>query len=300
MKRPASLLGLEITFDSDSSTSSLERRYNEVEEAAAKGLSWQSDGSDVDVASNGNDDDDEGLLRRAFFVDGELPPEAGPPQNGVDFLRHVRWESRRIPNTIVANDKVIESRRKPRQSSNGGRFAAAVKRSRIATECVNGAKPSAAWESHFLAWFGELRSSSSVEALAAERAKQKRMELELPAVNDACGWVEFCLERHPTAPCSVFNAMDNVRVSKAIEALSGEVLCKEPEREAVIHRWLFFLFVRVEQPLLAETAAGVRGVLKLCCEARSRVTEDECRLNPNRVGRLNILITICAKYFGQM
>ncbi len=34
---------------------------------------------------------DDELLPRAFAVDGELPPEAGPPTSGEDYLRRVRY-----------------------------------------------------------------------------------------------------------------------------------------------------------------------------------------------------------------
>ena len=36
-------------------------------------------------------DDDDELLPRAFAVTGELPPEAGPPTTGEDYLRRVRY-----------------------------------------------------------------------------------------------------------------------------------------------------------------------------------------------------------------
>lgn len=35
-------------------------------------------------------EDDDELLPRAFAVTGELPPEAGPPTTGEDYLRRVR------------------------------------------------------------------------------------------------------------------------------------------------------------------------------------------------------------------
>jgi len=35
--------------------------------------------------------DEEELLPRAFAVAGELGPEAGPPTNGLDYLRRVRY-----------------------------------------------------------------------------------------------------------------------------------------------------------------------------------------------------------------
>ncbi len=35
-------------------------------------------------------DDEDSLIPRAFDVQGELGPEAGPPTNGFDYLRRVR------------------------------------------------------------------------------------------------------------------------------------------------------------------------------------------------------------------
>jgi hypothetical protein len=42
------------------------------------------------------------LLPQAFAVDGEYDPTSGPPTNGIEYLRHVRWEASRLPNVNVA------------------------------------------------------------------------------------------------------------------------------------------------------------------------------------------------------
>lgn len=37
------------------------------------------------------EEDDDYIGPRAFRIDGEAGPEAGPPLDGFDYLRRVRW-----------------------------------------------------------------------------------------------------------------------------------------------------------------------------------------------------------------
>jgi hypothetical protein len=38
-----------------------------------------------------SDSDDDELMPKAFAVDGEMSPDEGPPTNGEDYLRRVRF-----------------------------------------------------------------------------------------------------------------------------------------------------------------------------------------------------------------
>lgn len=52
--------------------------------------------------SSEEESDDE-LMPKAFLVDGEMPLEDGPPTNGLEYLRRVRWEAKQSPKIVVSS-----------------------------------------------------------------------------------------------------------------------------------------------------------------------------------------------------
>ncbi|MFS8005985.1 hypothetical protein Hanom_Chr13g01243881 [Helianthus anomalus] len=42
------------------------------------------------------------IQRHALYVTGEPDFDSGPPQDGVEYLRRVRWEAKRIPKVMIA------------------------------------------------------------------------------------------------------------------------------------------------------------------------------------------------------
>lgn len=74
-------------------------------------------------------------------------------------------------------------------------------------------------------------------------------------------------------------------------------------------RWLFMLLARVDDVLDADTMSAVRHVLRVASQERCRLgaelasagvdlVSEEVHHN-NQLAQLNILITLCGKYFGQ-
>eukprot|EP00026_Physarum_polycephalum_P009225 Phypoly_transcript_09339.p1 GENE.Phypoly_transcript_09339~~Phypoly_transcript_09339.p1 ORF type:complete len:325 (+),score=70.47 Phypoly_transcript_09339:51-977(+) len=124
-------------------------------------------------------EDDDDLLPRAFAVTGELPPEAGPPTTGEDYLRRVRWEARRCPNVVVS---AIDPRKYDNRQT---QFAA------LPPPCPPapaGMAPHIQWETKFLAQFSDLRLS-----LNHAFAKPKpALSFNLPHHNDVRGWYLLC------------------------------------------------------------------------------------------------------------
>ncbi|EOA28928.1 hypothetical protein CARUB_v10025175mg, partial [Capsella rubella] len=49
-----------------------------------------------------DNEDYNSILRPAFAVDGEPDFDSGPPEDGLEYLRRVRWEAKQIPNVKVA------------------------------------------------------------------------------------------------------------------------------------------------------------------------------------------------------
>ncbi|KAL9302560.1 hypothetical protein AtEden1_Chr2g0264961 [Arabidopsis thaliana] len=62
-----------------------------------------------------DNDDYNSILRPAFAVDGEPDFDSGPPEDGIEYLRRVRWEAKRIPNVKVA--KVSGSKYREKEQS---------------------------------------------------------------------------------------------------------------------------------------------------------------------------------------
>nr|XP_043608759.1 uncharacterized protein LOC122580545 isoform X2 [Erigeron canadensis] len=113
-------------------------------------------GSDVDGSFGGEEDyyEDEdsdseyaSIQRPAFYVSGEPDFDSGPPQDGLEYLRRVRWETKHIPKVKVA--KVDKSVLNKEQT---------VYMPRIPDIAVcEHLMPSKEWENVFLADFSKLR-----------------------------------------------------------------------------------------------------------------------------------------------
>ncbi|KAM7258542.1 hypothetical protein ACFE04_014283 [Oxalis oulophora] len=96
-------------------------------------------------------DDDhhyDSIQRPALYVEGEPNFESGPPEDGLEYLRRVRWEAARVPKVKVA--KIDKSRLKNEQSVYMPQI------SEIAN-CPEHLLPLKQWEDQFLADFSSLR-----------------------------------------------------------------------------------------------------------------------------------------------
>ncbi|XP_043710487.1 uncharacterized protein LOC122659441 [Telopea speciosissima] len=99
-----------------------------------------------------SDSDYDNIQRRAFLVEGEPDFESGPPQDGLEYLRRVRWEAAHIPKVKVAkldrtkltNDQIVYMPKIP-----------------DIVKCPDHLLPMKQWEDAFLADFSELRMALS-------------------------------------------------------------------------------------------------------------------------------------------
>ncbi|KAF9679118.1 hypothetical protein SADUNF_Sadunf07G0106800 [Salix dunnii] len=95
-----------------------------------------------------SDDDYASIQRPAFTVEGEPDFDSGPPEDGLEYLRRVRWEAARIPKVKVA--ELDRSRVKKEQTVYMPQIPDIAK-------CPDYLLPSRQWEDAFLADFSELR-----------------------------------------------------------------------------------------------------------------------------------------------
>ncbi|XP_010057067.2 uncharacterized protein LOC104444959 [Eucalyptus grandis] len=273
---------------------------------------------DIDIIEEGgeedSDDSDEyfaNIQRPAFYVEGEPNFDAGPPEDGLEFLRRVRWEAAQIPNVKVA--KLDQSKFHKEQSA----YMPVIPE---IAECPEHLMPLKQWEDAFLADFSMLRRAlSSVEGTGAEISGKLQCLIEV---------TQECYVQHPKSDASEnFNDCQNAgEVDEAVISPSQKSLGSEKSEDPVLSTilgmdsvarvsmlrkrinsvedasllsrndclWLFALCAAVDTPLDANTCASLRSLLRKCASLRAQKAELD-----DEVIMLNILATICGRYFGQ-
>ncbi|KAI9094797.1 hypothetical protein K1719_026603 [Acacia pycnantha] len=99
-----------------------------------------------------SDSDYDSIQKPAFLVDGEPNFESGPPEDGWEYLRRVRWEAAQIPKVKVA--KLNRSKLNKEQS-------AYMPKIPDIAQCPEHLLPLKQWENAFLAEFSDLRAKLS-------------------------------------------------------------------------------------------------------------------------------------------
>ncbi|GAB2217914.1 hypothetical protein Droror1_Dr00001128 [Drosera rotundifolia] len=250
-----------------------------------------NDGDDGDYAMDefnedeSTDDEYECIKRPAFLVEGEPNFDSGPPEDGLEYLRRVRWEASQIPNVKVAK---LENKPKKEQTIYMPQIPDIEK-------CPEHLAPTKQWEDEFLADFSNLRLGLS--------------QLETPCVAETS---ELCLVLKPEKVPSVKAVVREVDVGHNEEPILSKVLGMDlatrvkmlMRRIALIEEatnlsrndclWLFAFCATVDIPLDADTAAALRGLLRKC----AKLLASKSKLDDEAV-MLNILATITGKFFGQ-
>ncbi|CDY14841.1 BnaC04g48380D [Brassica napus] len=224
-------------------------------------------------------DDYNSILKPAFAVDGEPDFESGPPEDGFEYLRRVRWEAKRVPNVKVA--KIDESKYITKEQS--------VYMPQIPEipKCPEHLLPLKEWEDSLLSDFSHLRSVLDETMPSNQSIEDVLMEI-------------FNKRLH-TVPDESFGGlvsdiqgMDSVtqvsRLKKRIVLVE-----KESRLERSDCKWVVALCASVETPLDGDTCACLRAFLRKCASLRALEVEDE-----QVIIMANMLITIAGRYFGQM
>ncbi|KAI4372760.1 hypothetical protein MLD38_010954 [Melastoma candidum] len=259
-----------------------------------------------------SEDDDEcyaSIQRPAFFVEGEPNFDAGPPEDGLEYLRRVRWEAAHIPDVKVAK---LDNRRLNKVQS--------VYMPEIPEipDCPAHLLPLKQWEDAFLADFSKLRLALSRIENDSQQISNNLQCLISSSDPDASKSGELKYEQ--ACPDNVGNSPS----PPVKESASSESSHETPPRLSVIHRmdsvargsmlrkrikkaaeattslsrneclWLFALCAVVDTPLDADTCAALRSLLRKCASLRAEKAEMD-----DEVVMLNILVTVAGKYFGQ-
>ncbi|XP_026389243.1 uncharacterized protein LOC113284059 isoform X2 [Papaver somniferum] len=223
-----------------------------------------------------SDDEYDSIKRPAFYVEGDPDFDSGPSEDGLEYLRRVRFEAAQIPDVKVV--KVDKSKLDKEQTKYMPEIPDIAK-------CPPHLQPSKEWENAFLADFSELR-----QALPHLEGSKTFQPMSVADVDDA----SRC-SRDPTV--SVILGMDDVA---RVSMLKGCINSFETKSSLCRNdcAWLFALFVAVGIPLNADTTASVRSLLRKC--ASLRAGKLEAGEDDDEVVMLNMLATICGRFFGQL
>ncbi|XP_026420070.1 uncharacterized protein LOC113316051 isoform X1 [Papaver somniferum] len=271
----ASIIGCSQIMELNMEECSLAEEYSQIMDNTVVVCDDHDDGSTY-YENEESDDEYDSIKRPAFYVEGDPDFDSGPPEDGLEYLRRVRYEAAQIPNVKVV--KVDKSKLDKEQTKYMPEIPDIAK-------CPPHLQPSKEWEDAFLADFSELR-----QALPHLEGSKTFQPMSVADVDDA----SRC-SRDPTV--SVILGLDDVaRVSMLKRCINSfetkSSLCRND------CAWLFALFVAVGIPLNADTTASVRSLLRKC--ASLRAGKLEAGEDDDEVVMLNMLATICGRFFGQL
>ncbi|KAG8369531.1 hypothetical protein BUALT_Bualt14G0023200 [Buddleja alternifolia] len=260
------------------------------------------------------DEDYSSIQRPAFLVTGEPDFDSGPPQDGLEYLRRVRWETARIPKVTVAKVNKMKE-----QSLYMPQIPGIMK-------CPDNLLPLKQWEDSFLADFAELRlvfsqldlQNSSAETPTKVQCinKESIMGQMLKSIvfekfnsttsdNDSSPSEASsdAKAKHSQESSSLINDCPTLSTILKMEAAARNSMLKKRirsiENMSTLARndclWLFALCVAVDCPLDADTSAALRSLLRKCACLRAAKTDVD-----DQVVVLNIFVTISGRYFGQL
>ncbi|XP_038989669.1 uncharacterized protein LOC120113061 [Phoenix dactylifera] len=223
-------------------------------------------------------DEYQSIQKPAFLVEGEPDFDSGPPLDGFEYLRRVRWEAAQIPKVKVAklNLSKVNSEQTPYMP----------KIPEIA-KCPLNLLPLKDWEDAFLANFSEIRQAFSLLENSSDQVSARKSS------DNYCKQTDRAEQPKCIPTVSVIRGMDAVSRAATLRNYISML-----ESASILSRddclWLFALCVAVDVPLGAETSAALRCLLRKCSSLLARKSEPD-----DEAAMLNILITITGKYFGQ-
>ncbi|GAV69935.1 LOW QUALITY PROTEIN: SIP1 domain-containing protein [Cephalotus follicularis] len=218
------------------------------------------------------------------MVEGEPNFDSGPPEDGLEFLRRVRWEAARIPKVKVA--KFDRSKLNEEQSVYMPQIPDIA-------SCPEHLLPLKQWEDAFLADFSELRlpidnNESSIERPSLVNAEDHKtsasnLSLRTSVIDISCN--------NPTLS-AVLGLSSVSRVSLLRKFISSLETMSLSRSDCA---WLFALCAAVDTPLDADASAALWSQLRWCASLRVEKSEID-----DEVILLNILATISGQYFGRL
>lgn len=244
-----------------------------------------------------SDEDYSSIQKPAFLVTGEPDFDSGPPQDGLEYLRRVRWEASHFPEVTIA--KIEKSKFGIEQTIYMPQIPEIM-------DCPENLLPIKQWEDCFLAYFAELRLGFSQLDLQGCNAENS---IEFQSViseyfNSLLSGYDSCKSEASSSPPAPEEPNATSDFSSILEMESAARTSMLKKRISLIEKissltrndclWLFALCVAVDSPLDADTSASLRSLLRKCASLRAGKANAD-----DEVVMLNILATISGRYFGQ-
>ncbi|CAH8355798.1 unnamed protein product [Eruca vesicaria subsp. sativa] len=277
-------------------------------------LTLEEEGEEEEYSED--NDDYNSILKPAFAVEGEPDFESGPPEDGFEYLRrvryvfvslsfhlsvylhllaymvklfpHFRWEAKRVPNVKVA--KIDESKYITKEQS--------VYMPQIPEipKCPEHLLPLKEWEDSLLSDFSDLRLALSLDAneCCGDETMPSSQSIEYMLMGIFSTRLNTVTDESFGVVVSEIQGMDSVtRVSRLKKRIC--LVEKESGLQSSDCIWVVALCASVDTPLDGDTCACLRAILRKCASLRASEVEDE-----QVIIMANMLITIAGRYFGQM
>lgn len=261
-----------------------------------------------------SDKDSGSIQRPAFFVTGEPDFESGPPEDGFEYLRRVRWETSQVPKVKIAK---LERSKLKEQTVYMPKIPEIAK-------CPEHLLPNKQWEDAFLADFSELRlvlsrlDDSGTEVPGKLQLFPKEENI-MKLLENNINVVQEDFENITTAegstnsetpdpktqnlkPSGFAQSSPTLSAIMKMDCLGRVSMLRKRislfENADALSRndcvWLFALCAAVDTPLDADMSASVRSLLRKIASLRAEKVDMD-----DEVVMLNILATIAGRYFGQ-
>ncbi|KAL3360237.1 hypothetical protein AABB24_016641 [Solanum stoloniferum] len=279
------------------------------------GISYEGE-NNVYEESDDSDDDYSSIQRPAFRVTGKPDFDSGPPEDGLEYLRRVRWEALRLPKVKVA--AVQGSKLNKEQTSYMPQIPDIA-------SCLEHLLPLKKWEEAFLADFSGLRlalsrleanigtcsqlhSSTFVDQPLSSDQLPENIVLdkfdglmsgeEESSLSDAGDdpALENSIPKSSPANSPTLSVILGMDAVARVSMLRKQITAVQSLRALTMDDclWLFALCAAVDTPVDADTCAALRSLLRKCANLRA----DKSKID-DEVIMLNMLVTICGRYFGQ-
>ncbi|XP_073153486.1 uncharacterized protein [Henckelia pumila] len=237
----------------------------------------RSSGAEEEYSSVYSSDEDYSSIQKpAFLVTGEPDFDSGPPQDGLEYLRRVRWEASQIPDVTIA---------KIEKSELGKEQTIYMPQIPVIMDCPDNLLPLKQWEDTFLAYFSELRLGCLQLDLQGSKAENsiEFQSVIMEYLNSSLSGYGSCPSEASSSPHALeeppSRTSDCLALSSILEIDSAARTSMLKKRISLIEKgsalprndylWLFALCVAVDSPLDADTSASLRSLLIKCASLRA-------------------------------
>lgn len=216
-----------------------------------------------------------------------------PPTSGEDYIKRVVIEARQCADVVVAdiNPEFLKTPTIDIEPLAG---------------CVEAPplfSPSLEWQQRQVANFSDLRLhvSQLKSEIHASKRKLNPQQMQLPGIDDRCGWIAYCCEKRSDEANSYGPRLKTLfHMNQPLIEQVLEYLVEHVQTQGVVEhelgQWIYALLAVLELPLNPDACSCLRTLARACSVIRA----NSKKLEEHEVGALNLFICLVARYFRQM